>query len=66
MPPYQAPDMRFDVFTLLPQVMLPYLQASMLGRAQTAGLLEIHLHNLRDYTEDRHRTTDDVPYGGGG
>jgi tRNA (guanine37-N1)-methyltransferase len=58
--------MRFDVFTLLPQVMLPYLQASMLGRAQTAGLLEIHLHNLRDYTEDRHRTTDDVPYGGGG
>jgi len=58
--------MRFDVFTILPEVMEAYLQASMLRRAQAAGLLEVRLHNLRDFTHDRHRTTDDQPYGGGG
>jgi tRNA (guanine37-N1)-methyltransferase len=58
--------MRFDVFTLLPEVMQPYLEASVLGRARGAGRVEIRLHNVRDYTTDRHRTTDDVPYGGGG
>jgi len=58
--------MRFDVFTILPEVMDAYLQASMLRRAQAAGLLEVRLHNLRDFTHDRHRTTDDQPYGGGG
>lgn len=58
--------MRFDVFTILPEVMLDYLQTSILGRAQEAGLLSVTLHNLRDYTTDRHRTTDDEPYGGGG
>ena len=58
--------MRFDVFTILPEVLEAYLQASMLRRAQAAGLLEVHLHNLREFTEDRHRTTDDQPYGGGG
>jgi tRNA (guanine37-N1)-methyltransferase len=58
--------MRFDVFTILPEVMEAYLQASMLRRAQSAGLLDVHLHNLREFTQDRHRTTDDQPYGGGG
>jgi tRNA (guanine37-N1)-methyltransferase len=58
--------MRFDVFSLLPDVMAPYLRASILGRAQAEGLVEVHLHDIRDYAEDRHRTTDDVPYGGGG
>lgn len=58
--------MRFDVFTLIPEAISVYLQSSILGRAQAAGLLEVRLHNLRDYTADRHRTTDDVPYGGGG
>jgi tRNA (guanine37-N1)-methyltransferase len=58
--------MRFDVFTILPEVMEAYLQASMLRRAQAAGLLDVHLHNLRQFTQDRHRTTDDQPYGGGG
>lgn len=58
--------MRFDVFTILPEVMLDYLNTSILGRAQQAGLLSVNLHNLRDYTTDRHRTTDDEPYGGGG
>ena len=41
------------------------LDASILGRAQRAGQAEIHLHQLRDYTIDKHRTTDDKPYGGG-
>src|SRR4030042_845653 len=58
--------MRVDIFSLLPEVMAPYLQASMLGKAQVAGLLRVELHNIRDYTSDRHRTTDDEPYGGGG
>lgn len=58
--------MRFDVFTLLPEVMRAYLQASILGKAQEAGLIDVVLYNIRDYTSDRHRTTDEEPYGGGG
>ncbi len=58
--------MRFDVFTLLPEVMHAYLGSSVIGKAQETGLLEVHLHNIRDYTLDRHHTTDDEPYGGGG
>lgn len=57
---------RFDVFSLMPEVMEPYLRASVLGRAQAEGILDVRLHNIRDYATDRHRTTDDVPYGGGG
>jgi tRNA (guanine37-N1)-methyltransferase len=58
--------LRFDVFTLFPEVMQPYLQTSILLRAQERGLLEVHLHNIRDWTHDRHHVTDDEPYGGGG
>ncbi|MGH2606047.1 MAG: tRNA (guanosine(37)-N1)-methyltransferase TrmD [Anaerolineales bacterium] len=58
--------MRIDVFTIFPDVMRPYLDSSILGRARQAGLLAVHLHDLRQYAHDRHRTTDDVPYGGGG
>jgi len=58
--------MQFDVFTLIPEAVQAYLASSILGRAQARGQIRIHLHNLRDYTHDRHRTTDDVPYGGGG
>jgi tRNA (guanine37-N1)-methyltransferase len=58
--------MRFDVFTLLPDTFAPYLQASILQKAAERGLLEFHVHNIRDYTHDRHHTTDDTPYGGGG
>lgn len=58
--------MRFDVFTLFPEVMEPYLSASVLGKAISSGKIEVQLHNPRDYTSDRHRTTDDLPYGGGG
>ncbi len=58
--------MRFDVFTLLPDAFLPYLQASILQKATERGLLEFHVHNIRDFTHDKHHTTDDMPYGGGG
>ena len=57
--------MRIDVLTLFPEVMQPYLTASILGRAQDAGAVEIHTHQLRDYTRDSHRKVDDRPYGGG-
>ncbi len=58
--------MRFDVFTLIPDALQAYLSSSILGRAQARGTIQIQLHNLRQYTHDRHRTTDDMPYGGGG
>jgi tRNA (guanine37-N1)-methyltransferase len=58
--------MRFDVFTVLPEVMSAYLESSILGKAQQSGRLSVSVHNIRDYTTDRHRTTDDEPYGGGG
>ena len=58
--------MRFDVFTLFPEVFEPYLQSSILQRARNRGLVEVHLHNIRDWTTDRHHVTDDEPYGGGG
>ena len=57
--------MRIDVLTLFPEVMQPYLSASILGRAQAAGVVEIHLHQLRDYASNPHRKVDDRPYGGG-
>ena len=58
--------MKMDVFTIFPEVMEAYLQSSIMGRAHDAGLLKVRLHNIRDYTTDRHRTTDDEPFGGGG
>jgi len=58
--------MRFDVFTLFPEVFGPYLDSSILMRARQNGLLEVFLYNIRDWTTDRHHTTDDLPYGGGG
>jgi tRNA (guanine37-N1)-methyltransferase len=58
--------MRFDVFTLFPEVFEPYLQTSILQRARQRGLLEVALYNIRDWTSDRHHVTDDEPYGGGG
>lgn len=58
--------MRFEVFTLLPEVFPPYLESSILQRARQRGLIDVRVHNIRDYTHDRHHTTDDTPYGGGG
>lgn len=58
--------MQFEVFSLLPEVFPPYLESSILQRARQRGLIEVRVHNIRDYTHDRHHTTDDTPYGGGG
>ncbi|MEK7272419.1 MAG: tRNA (guanosine(37)-N1)-methyltransferase TrmD, partial [Nitrospirota bacterium] len=57
--------MRIDVLTLFPEMILQAVGHSMLKRAQEKGLLAIQAHNLRDYTMDRHKVADDVPYGGG-
>ena len=57
--------MRIDVITLFPEILRGPLDASILGRAQRGGQAEIHLHQLRDYTTDKHHTADDRPYGGG-
>ncbi|MBE7433310.1 MAG: tRNA (guanosine(37)-N1)-methyltransferase TrmD [Anaerolineales bacterium] len=58
--------MQFEVFTLLPEVFPSYLETSILKRARERGLIDVRIHNIRDYTHDRHHTTDDLPYGGGG
>ncbi len=57
--------MRIDVLTLFPAMLDGFLSESMLGRAREAKLLEIAVHNLRDWSTDKHRTTDDRPFGGG-
>jgi tRNA (guanine37-N1)-methyltransferase len=58
--------MQFDVFTILPEVFPAYLDTSILKKARERGLIHVRLHNIRDYTRDKHHTTDDTPYGGGG
>jgi len=58
--------MQFVVFTLLPEVFPSYLETSILKRARERGLIHVNVHNIRDYTHDKHHTTDDTPYGGGG
>src|SRR5690242_3772139 len=57
--------MLIDVFTLFPAMFSGPLSESILKRAQENGLLEVALHNIRDYASDKHRTADDYPYGGG-
>lgn len=57
--------LRCDVITLFPEMVTPVLESSMLKRAREKGLLEVIVHNLRDYTQDKHKVADDVPYGGG-
>ncbi|MBP5360884.1 MAG: tRNA (guanosine(37)-N1)-methyltransferase TrmD [Bacteroidaceae bacterium] len=56
--------MRIDIITVLPEMLEPFTTQSILGRAQSKGLAEIHVHNLRDYTTDKHRRVDDYPFGG--
>lgn len=58
--------MQFEVFTLLPEVFPPYLESSILQRARQRGLMDARIHNIRDWARDKHHTTDDMPYGGGG
>jgi tRNA (guanine37-N1)-methyltransferase len=60
------PALRFEVFTLFPEVFEPYLESSILQRARQNNLVEVNLYNIRDWTADRHHITDDEPYGGGG
>ena len=57
--------MRIDILTLFPEMFEGVLSASMLGRAQANGLLDIRVHNIRDYTDNKHRKADDYPFGGG-
>ena len=56
--------MRIDIITVLPELIEGFLSESILGRAQKKGLVEIHLHNLRDYSTNRWRRVDDYPFGG--
>lgn len=56
--------MRIDIITVLPELIEPFTKESILGRAQKKGLAEIYVHNLRDYTADKHRRVDDYPFGG--
>lgn len=58
-------SLRFDIFTLFPGILSGPFDESILRRARERGLIEIALHNIRDWTTDRHHTTDDTPYGGG-
>jgi tRNA (guanine37-N1)-methyltransferase len=57
--------MIFDILTLLPEVCHLYCQASILGRAQKSGLITVRTTDIRQFAEDKHRTVDDEPYGGG-
>ena len=57
--------MKIDIITIFPEVILPVLQAGILKRAQARDILTVNVHNLRDFTRDRHQTVDDYPYGGG-
>lgn len=56
--------MRIDIITVLPEMLVSPLGCSILKRAQDKGLAEIHVHNLRDYTTNKHRKVDDYPFGG--
>ncbi len=57
--------MRFDILTLFPDLVSGVLGESIIGRAQKAGYLSVHAHNIRDWSEDKNRRVDDTPYGGG-
>jgi tRNA (guanine37-N1)-methyltransferase len=58
--------MRVQVLTIFPELFEPFLSTSLIGKARERGLLEVRVRDLRGFTEDRHRSVDDEPYGGGG
>jgi tRNA (guanine37-N1)-methyltransferase len=58
--------MRIDILTLFPDMFPGYLNESILKKAQELGQLDVHLHNIRDFAEGKHRVTDEPPFGGGG
>jgi len=57
--------LRFDVMTLFPDMIQAICNSSIIGRACEAGHISVHVHNIRDYSKDKHRKVDDTPYGGG-
>ena len=57
---------RFDVLTIFPEMFHSPLRSSLIGKALEKGLIAVKIHDIREYAEDRHRMTDDYPYGGGG
>lgn len=57
--------MKFDIITIFPEIFDSYFQESIIKRAQEKKIIEINTHNLRDWTDDKHKTVDDTPYGGG-
>ena len=59
------PCFRYDILTLFPGLFAGFVDESLLGKARARGLLDIQLHNFRDFAEDKHNTVDDAPFGGG-
>ena len=57
--------MRIDIITVLPELLRSPFEASMMKRAIEKGIVEVHFHNLRDYTTNKQKSVDDYPYGGG-
>lgn len=57
--------MQFDVLTIFPEILSSYLKEGVLAHAIKKGIIQVNFHNLRDYAQDKHRTTDDKPFGGG-
>lgn len=57
--------MNFHIVTIFPEIFNSYFNESILKRSQTNKIIDIKIHNLRDWTEDKHKTVDDTPYGGG-
>lgn len=57
--------MRFDILTIFPESLSGFFSIGILGQAQAKGLIKVHLHDLREFTDDPHRVVDDRPYGGG-
>ncbi len=57
--------MQFDIITIFPKIFESYFSESIIKRAQEKKIVKINIHNLRDYTTDKHKTVDDTPYGGG-
>ena len=62
---YELWVMRFHIITIFPEIFNSYFNESIIKRARESGKIKIKIHNLRDYTKDKHKTVDDTPYGGG-
>ena len=57
--------MRIDILTIFPEMFSNILSSSILGRAASKGILKFKTHNIRDFSQNKHRNTDDYPFGGG-